>query len=184
MPTNPFYLSLKDWHDFYVMGGAAAATLLGLLFVALSLNADLILSGKKPQLKYIAEQAFRNYLSILLIAFLMIAPFNSNQVFGQTLMSGVTAATIFTLYRLFAVLRHNRLHSSEIQIQQRILPAMIAYGATWLCGAQISGLIQIDIAPVPFIAVAMLILLISATETAWDMLVRVAEVRHASPGEK
>ena len=31
--------ALKDWHDFYVLVGTAAATLLALLFVAVSLGA-------------------------------------------------------------------------------------------------------------------------------------------------
>jgi hypothetical protein len=31
--------ALKEWHDFYILLGTAAATLLGLLFVAVSLGA-------------------------------------------------------------------------------------------------------------------------------------------------
>jgi hypothetical protein len=30
--------ALKEWHDFYLLGGTAGATLLALLFVALSLG--------------------------------------------------------------------------------------------------------------------------------------------------
>jgi len=37
--------ALSEWHDFYLLTGTAAATLLGLLFVAVSLNAEIILSG-------------------------------------------------------------------------------------------------------------------------------------------
>jgi len=31
--------ALKQWHDFYILVGTAGATLLGLLFVAVSLGA-------------------------------------------------------------------------------------------------------------------------------------------------
>ena len=31
--------TLKEWHDFYVLVGTAGATLLGLLFIAVSLGA-------------------------------------------------------------------------------------------------------------------------------------------------
>jgi hypothetical protein len=37
--------ALKDWHDFYVLVGTAAATLLGLLFIAVSLGAGYL---RKP----------------------------------------------------------------------------------------------------------------------------------------
>jgi hypothetical protein len=32
--------ALKEWHDFYILVGTAGATLLGLLFVAVSLGAS------------------------------------------------------------------------------------------------------------------------------------------------
>ncbi len=35
--------AIAAWHDFYVMGGAALATLIGLLFVAISLHLEKIL---------------------------------------------------------------------------------------------------------------------------------------------
>ena len=40
--TLTFSQHLDLWHDFYVVLGGASATLMGLLFVAISLNADLI----------------------------------------------------------------------------------------------------------------------------------------------
>jgi hypothetical protein len=38
--------------------GTAAATLLGLLSIAVTLNADLILAGRYPHTKHAAEQVF------------------------------------------------------------------------------------------------------------------------------
>ena len=49
---------LREWHDYYLLGGTAAATLLGLLFIAVTLNADLILAGRHPHTKHAAEQVF------------------------------------------------------------------------------------------------------------------------------
>jgi hypothetical protein len=37
-----FTQTVEGWHDFYLMIGTAAATLVGLLFVSLSLNVDVI----------------------------------------------------------------------------------------------------------------------------------------------
>jgi len=68
---------VHEWHDFYVVAGGAAAALLGLLFVALTLNADLILTGNRTHLKRIAEQAFQNYTVVLISALLFAMPHRS-----------------------------------------------------------------------------------------------------------
>jgi hypothetical protein len=36
---DPFVQAVEGWHDFYMMIGTASATLVGLLFIAISLNA-------------------------------------------------------------------------------------------------------------------------------------------------
>ncbi len=38
----PFGILAQRWHDFYVVAGTAAATLVGLLFVGLSLRSFLV----------------------------------------------------------------------------------------------------------------------------------------------
>ncbi len=37
--------ALNEWHNFYLLTGTAAARLSGLLFVAVTLNADVIFSS-------------------------------------------------------------------------------------------------------------------------------------------
>ena len=39
-PMNGFETTVERWHDYYVAAGGAAAVLLGLLFVSLSLHLD------------------------------------------------------------------------------------------------------------------------------------------------
>jgi len=55
MRSEQLLQALNEWHDFYLLTGTAAATLLGLLFVAVTLNAEVILSGARPHIKKIAE---------------------------------------------------------------------------------------------------------------------------------
>ncbi len=38
--TSTFSQQLESWHDFYIVLGGASATLVGLLFIAISLNAE------------------------------------------------------------------------------------------------------------------------------------------------
>ena len=41
---EPFQHALERWHDFYLLAGTAAATLMGLLFVSLSIHLEKIVA--------------------------------------------------------------------------------------------------------------------------------------------
>jgi len=51
--TMNFADVLQGWHDFYVTAGAAAATLVGLLFVGLSLHIKVVVS--QPDVRSLAR---------------------------------------------------------------------------------------------------------------------------------
>ena len=52
--------TLRDWRDFYVMGGTAAATLVGLMFVFASIGAETILIPvRSPKANAYAERFVR-----------------------------------------------------------------------------------------------------------------------------
>ena len=61
---------IEGWHDFYMMVGAAASTLVGLLFVSLSLNVEVITHEANADLRELAIQTFTNFLNVIL-------PFNN-----------------------------------------------------------------------------------------------------------
>jgi hypothetical protein len=65
---------MKEWLEFYSVIGGSAATLLGLLFVAVSMNAAAILGKAHENSKRLAEQAFQNYLAVMLVSLLAIFP--------------------------------------------------------------------------------------------------------------
>lgn len=63
---------MQQWHDFFVLAGTAAATLLGLLFVALSVNKESI--GGRPLLRSMARQTFWGLSDVVLISLLCLVP--------------------------------------------------------------------------------------------------------------
>jgi hypothetical protein len=54
---DAFAQAIEGWHDFYLMVGTAAATLVGLLFVSLSLNVDVITREANADLRVLAVSA-------------------------------------------------------------------------------------------------------------------------------
>jgi hypothetical protein len=85
-------VTFTSWHDFYVTMGTASASLIGLLFVAISLNLDAITGESRDELRAFAEQAFNSFSSVLLIAVFFLIPERDPGVLGGLyLVLGVVA---------------------------------------------------------------------------------------------
>ena len=65
---------LHDWQVFYATLAAACATLTGLLFVALSLNADGARPDDDADRMAVARQTFAEFLLVLMVALVFLIP--------------------------------------------------------------------------------------------------------------
>ena len=73
------------WESFAVMTGGASGALTGLLFVAVSLNADRI--ARHPGLRAIAAQTLVLFLAPLIMATVLLAPGQTDWVLGAELVT-------------------------------------------------------------------------------------------------
>ncbi|MGB2911669.1 MAG: hypothetical protein WBD56_16560 [Anaerolineales bacterium] len=69
---NTFAQAIEGWHDFYMMIGAAASTLVGLLFVSLSLNVDVITHEANTDIRELTIQTFTSFLNVIMLAVVFI----------------------------------------------------------------------------------------------------------------
>jgi hypothetical protein len=74
---------MQGWLGFYAVTAGAAATLMGLLFVVVSINGAAILGGGHHHSRRLAEQAFQNYVAVLVVSLLALFPDLSNTQFGR-----------------------------------------------------------------------------------------------------
>jgi hypothetical protein len=65
---------LHSWQNFYFMAGGTAATLIGLMFVALSLGLNMISSEITEEMKAFVTPSVFYFVSVLLIACAMLVP--------------------------------------------------------------------------------------------------------------
>ena len=63
---------MQAWSQFYAAIAAASAALLGLLFVVVSINAPAALGPEEAVSRRLTEQAFQNYLAVLMVALLAL----------------------------------------------------------------------------------------------------------------
>jgi hypothetical protein len=71
---NTFAQRVAEWQAFYSTVGGACDTLTGLLFVSLSLNVDILNRAESAEWMHIARQTFGDFLYVLMIALLFLAP--------------------------------------------------------------------------------------------------------------
>jgi hypothetical protein len=171
--------TFASWHDFYVTMGTASASLIGLLFVALSLNLDSILGDSRDDLRAFAEQAFYSFSWVLLIAVFFLIPQQNVDYLGAIyLVLGVLAS--YRLVRRAPTIwrgrRRDRL--GEAVFWRFVLPAAAVIGLV----AAGFGLLLGDLSALYWLVAVIIGLLMSAARSSWDLLVKVGEERRTAKG--
>jgi hypothetical protein len=71
---------MKEWTDFFILMGGAAATLTGLIFVGISINLNRIIA--MPKLPSRASQALMLLVTVLVICALSLVPGQTTCIIG------------------------------------------------------------------------------------------------------
>ena len=71
---DTFIQAVNGWHDYYHVIGDAAAALMGLLFVSLSLNVKEITRKANADLRMVAAQTFTSFICLIMFAVLFLIP--------------------------------------------------------------------------------------------------------------
>lgn len=90
--------AIVQWHDFYELAGTAAAALIGLIFLAISLRPRLVARGGAAGLRAWAEQALSNLAGVLVISLVVVIPHQDPWSIGAALLAtagiGLAAAAV------------------------------------------------------------------------------------------
>jgi hypothetical protein len=157
---------MQAWATFAVSVGSAAAALLGLLFVAVSIRVDVIAAS--AELRNRAAQALGLFVTVLFVALLLAVPGQSFRLLGAELiaLALVTSAVLYILDR-----RARSAGSSqpvgrllEVVAPNSVTSVLLLSSAIVLVCGEHAGL-YVLIAPV-FVALA------GGVTSAWLLLVR------------
>jgi hypothetical protein len=74
MDDAAFAQAMSRWHDFYMLTGGAAATLMGLIFVALSFGIGLEVQRKSENINTFVTPTMVHFVDVLVVAAASVSP--------------------------------------------------------------------------------------------------------------
>jgi len=162
---------MATWSSFFSVIGSAAAALLGLLFVVISINAPATLGPGQDHSRRLAEQVFQNYLAALWIALLNLIPDTPLATLGKLTLLITLIWVAWALVRLYQGMTGEgsvqyRLRSLRLHMGSLIGYSMLTLSALHMA---LSGEDERD-----WFAFAVIVLMFSATRVSWQFLVRIA----------
>jgi hypothetical protein len=160
---------LHEWHDFYVLVGTASATLVGLMFVAVSIGTAIFNEDRRVGMAAFITPTVTHFAAVLFACLVATMPSHTWYTLGGLLGAGALAGAGYSgglvgriIFRQpFKVDLEDRLSYAFLPPVGYVL-ALVAAALMFTRSAALSA---------DLIAAAVLTLLFSAIRNAWDMMV-------------
>ena len=168
---------LEGWHEFYTLLGTAAATLVALMFVAVSVAVGLLTSDRSVGTRIYMSPIIMHYASVLFVSLIALVPGLGDGALGLIIVaSGLAgfAYSVFITIRLF--------RDSKSEFVDRFAYGawpFVAYAGIIAGGVLIAE--RYKWAP-DILAGALLLLLLVNVRNAWDLTVTFAR-RHSDTAQ-
>jgi hypothetical protein len=169
---------LTPWHEFYGLLGTASATLVALMFVAVSVAVGLLSSERTTATRIYMSPIILHYASVLFVSLVALVPALGDRMLGCIIgLSGVVglAYSIVVSVRLF--------RDSKSEFVDRFAYGawpFVAYGGTVVAAVMIAD--HAEHGP-GILAASLLLLLLVNVRNAWDLTVTFAR-RHSDMARK
>jgi hypothetical protein len=163
---------MQGWLQFYAVAGGASATLLGLLFVAVSINAPASLGDGQESSRRMAEQAFQNYITVILVSLLALYPDISIPTYGRVVVTLSALSAGWAMVRLYLSLAKPTGEESRLAQFRRQATSLIGF-AMLLYAAVRMAMGDNDIHDL--FAASTMVLVAAAAVVSWELLLRMAK---------
>ena len=159
---------LHAWHDFYVLIGTAAATLIGLMFVAASIASSYMTEQHKAGIQAFFSPTVVHFAAVLITCVVLSAPSLTWTVLGGLLLA---IGAVGLGYSCTVWVRMGRRgFTATIDLADRFWYALSPVaGHLLLVAAALMLLMVGDGRSLQVLAVAIVLLLLAAIRNAWDI---------------
>ena len=162
-----FSQMLQDWSNFFSALAQVSGGLVGLVFVALTVNAKALGAKGDPLLGALARQTFGDFVSLLLISLVMLVPTTGGLNTGVTLFAFVALDMVRLGFNLLRLRRNLGAQAGRGEIWQRFALSGTAHGLLAAAGVL---LFDGDVRPQTTGALlfgGIIMMLLSACRSAW-----------------
>ena len=169
--------SLKEWHDFYVLVGTAGATLLALLFVAVSLGAGYLTEEHRTATRTFMSPVVVHFTSVFFLSAVALFPWHQAKFFATLIGATALIGAIISTYITIQVVRTDLTNDMEDYLAYGLLPDL---GYLALLATAVSIYLEKDFG-LTALAGALLLLAIVNIRNAWDLTLTMVR-RHRRAG--
>jgi hypothetical protein len=166
---------LAQWHDFYTLIGAASATLVGLIFVAASIGAEVFTLAHQAGVRSFLSPTVVHFTAILVVCLLASMPTQTWAVLGalQTCVGAIGLVYSGWVWR--RMMKHGI--AASIDTIDRLWYALLPIPAYLLVIVAGVSLCKQSWFSLDVLASALILLLLIGIRNAWDMTVWIIDRR-------
>jgi hypothetical protein len=173
--TPSFESIITSWHDFYLLVGTGAFTLIGLMFVAVTFGAHLIDEKNMPTARAFLDPTIIHFVQVLVISGIALMPEMGTALFGG-LLTGVGLLSLGLLVGVHKGLRDAQRQFNDLELADWlsgfIIPLAVYLGFT-VCGV----IFWMGHTPFAALAILTIVILLNSVYCAWELILWFAVVR-------
>jgi hypothetical protein len=151
--------ALREWHDFFVMTGGAAAALIGAMFIVASIS-----SGYNPETRIFVTPSVVHLSTILVASAVGVVPGLDGRAFGIIFGAGAVIGLVYSGV-IWSQVRRRKLGWDD-----RLWYAPVP-GLGYVAALGASAMMERDMVAGPLLlAAGLILLLIAGIRNAWDLI--------------
>jgi hypothetical protein len=158
---------VEAWHDFDLLVGTAAATLVGLMFVAASIGASVFTEKSRAAMQAFISPTVVHFTTVLVIAILAVVPTHEWATLAGLLALVGLAGAIYSVKLWIQLFVHRRF---DVDIVDRLFYAAIPLLGHLLLLLAAFLLLRQSEAGLDLLAAGQVTLLLAGIRNAWDMM--------------
>ena len=176
--NGDFAAALADWHEFFTAVAGIAATLVGLLFVALGLNPRIMADDGPTGLRVWSGETFHSFVVLLILGLAALVPADT----GETLAITLAILGVQGIVRVMTDARRVRNARGESLGSWGAITRFISPGLAYVITLWTAYAVWTKNADALawFVAIVFL-LMIGALASCWDLLKAVGALNRGGP---
>ena len=172
---DPLSAALQPWQNFYMLTAAAAATLTGLMFIAVTFGESLVTKETTSTARAFLDPIFMHFVQVLFVGCLLTIPTLTHAVLGAVLVTlgGFRLVSLRWVFQRYIAAQRK---AGDIEVSDWLTGIVLPILLHGLLIASGIGFLRREGASLTGLAVTSLGVLLLGIYSAWELLVWMAMV--------